>query len=93
MLDGSVQTTSTRIAAIVDELIGAGQPGAARDTDLRDRGLTSLGMVNVMLAIESEFGLTIPKRDLHPDNFRTIAAIEALVTKLTAGDVPRPADR
>ena len=84
MLDRSLQTTSTRIAAIVGELIGPEFVSLACDADLREHGLTSLGMVNLMLAVEAEFDLTIPKRDLHPDNFRTIAAVEALIGKLTA---------
>jgi len=39
-------------------------------------------MVNLMLAVESEFDLTIPERDMRPANFHTIARIEALVASL-----------
>jgi acyl carrier protein len=35
-----------------------------------------------MLAVEVEFDVSIPDEDLHPDNFRSIAAIEALVGRL-----------
>jgi acyl carrier protein len=34
-----------------------------------------------MLAVEVEFDISIPDADLLPDNFRSIAAIEALVAR------------
>ena len=55
-------------------------PGS--DDNLRDAGLTSLDMVNLMLAIEAEFDIEIPQADMTPDNFRSIEAIEALVAVL-----------
>jgi acyl carrier protein len=36
----------------------------------------------LMLAVEVAFDISIPDEDLHPDNFRTIAAVEALVGRL-----------
>jgi acyl carrier protein len=52
------------------------------DDDLREVGLTSLDMVNLVLAVESELGVTIPERDITPANFRSVSSIEALVTAL-----------
>src|SRR5215510_8260872 len=49
------------------------------DDDLREAGLNSLDMVNLMLAVEAELDLKIPDSDMTLRNFRTIAAIEALV--------------
>jgi acyl carrier protein len=48
--------------------------------NLRDAGLTSLDMVNLMLAIEAEFDIEIPQSAMTPDNFDTVSAIEALVS-------------
>ena len=53
-------------------------PGS--DENLRDAGLTSLDMVNLMLAIEAEFDIEIPQSAMTPDNFDTIAAMDALVS-------------
>jgi acyl carrier protein len=47
--------------------------------NLREAGLTSLDMVNLMLAIEAEFDIEIPQSAMTPDNFDTVVAIEALV--------------
>jgi acyl carrier protein len=48
--------------------------------NLRDAGLTSLDMVNIMLAVESEFDIEIPQSAMTPDNFDTVGAIESLVS-------------
>ena len=50
-----------------------------RDEDLTAAGLSSLDMVNLMLAVEGEFDVKIPDRDMTPANFRTVARIDALV--------------
>ena len=53
-------------------------PGS--DENLREAGLTSLDMVNLMLAIEAEFDIEIPQSAMTPDNFDTVAAMDALVS-------------
>jgi acyl carrier protein len=72
----------TQIAAIVATLVAkrAGPTHIAADQNLTDAGLTSLDMVGLMLAIEDAFDIEIPQRRMTPANFRTIAAIEALVS-------------
>ncbi len=52
------------------------------DGDLVDVGMTSVDMVSLMLAVEAEFDLMIPAADITPQNFRSIAAIDALVSRL-----------
>ena len=60
---------------------GIALPGET-SADLRRSGLTSLDMVNVMLAIEEAFDLEIPASEMTPGNFTSIAAIQSLVEKL-----------
>jgi acyl carrier protein len=57
------------------------RPFTAQD-DLREVGLTSLDMVNLVLAVESELSVSIPESEITPANFRSVAAIEALVARL-----------
>ena len=59
----------------------------AVDDDLREVGLTSLDLVNLMLAVEAEFDLKIADVDMTLRNFRSVAAIEALLASL------RPVER
>jgi acyl carrier protein len=84
MADGSVSPRGMRISAVVQSVLARRHVKAlvGRSDDLRDAGLTSLDMVNLMLAIEAEFDIEIPQADMTPDNFRTIEAIEALVAVL-----------
>jgi len=73
-----------RVTALVRQLLAkrsAGRP-VGRDDDLTESGLSSLDMVNLMLAVEAEFGVKIPDRDMTPANFRTVARIEALLGAL-----------
>jgi acyl carrier protein len=52
------------------------------EADLREIGLTSLDMVDLVLSVECEFDLQIPEAQITPTNFRSISAIDALVTAL-----------
>jgi acyl carrier protein len=71
-----------RITAIASRmLLKRGVTTIPGSTDnLRDAGLTSLDMVNLMLAVEAEFDIEIPQSAMTPDNFDTIAAMDALVS-------------
>ena len=75
-----------RIVALVERILER-KPGAAPlDTRARlnELGMSSMKMINLMLAIEVEFDLTIPQADITPDNFDSIASVEALVVRLLA---------
>ena len=52
------------------------------DARLSELGMSSIKMVNLMLAVEGEFDLTIPQQDITPDNFRSVTSIEALLERL-----------
>jgi acyl carrier protein len=71
-----------RITAIASRMLVkrgiATIPGCS--DNLREAGLTSLDLVNLMLAIEAEFDIEIPQSAMTPDNFDTVVAIEALVS-------------
>jgi acyl carrier protein len=54
------------------------------DGDLHDEGLSSLGLVNLMLSVEEEFDIRVPEREMTPANFRTIARIVQLVRELSS---------
>jgi acyl carrier protein len=54
----------------------------AVNEDLRDAGLTSLDMVELVLAVESAFDLQIPESLITPANFQSIAAIGTVVEGL-----------
>jgi acyl carrier protein len=53
-------------------------------TLLVDVGLTSMDMVNLMLAIESEFDFTIPQSEITPENFQSVETLNRLVASQLA---------
>jgi acyl carrier protein len=73
-----------RLIVLVKQVIG---PSAAFpnpfpvDTQLSDLGISSLKMVNLMLAVELEFDIAIPQSDITPENFQSLSSIRALVEK------------
>jgi acyl carrier protein len=77
-------TMRERLIALVRQVLGA--PAASRpiqiDARLADLGLSSIKMVNLMLAIEVEFDIVIPQADITPDNLESIASVERLLEKL-----------
>jgi acyl carrier protein len=76
--------TGNRILNLVSPLLEKrGRPGAVGGAqNLREAGLTSLDMVNLMLAVEAEFDVFIPEAQMTPDNFRSVDAIRAVVSGL-----------
>jgi acyl carrier protein len=86
VLDRTNDATADRVAALVRKALdkeSIDKP-VVTDDDLRASGLSSLGLVNLMLSVETEFDLTFTERDMTPANFRSIARIVELVRALSA---------
>jgi acyl carrier protein len=84
MLDHRSNSTGDRVVGVVERLLkerSISRPVDLED-DLREAGLTSLDMVNLMLSIEAEFDLEIPEIEIKPANFRSISTVMTLVTML-----------
>jgi acyl carrier protein len=84
MLDNSLQSPADRVADLIKQIFTKRSLSSptSRDENLRDLGLSSLDMVNLVLSVESEFNVTIPDADITPRSFRSIATISALVASL-----------
>jgi acyl carrier protein len=85
MLDSSPGPATDRVRALVEQILALGPAhrSVSVDEPLSAVGLSSVDMVNLMLAVEAEFDVMIPVADSIPQNFRSIAAIEALIAKIT----------
>lgn len=53
------------------------------DADLFGAGLTSHATVNLMVALEDQFGIEFPERMLRRRSFESVAAIAAAISELT----------
>jgi len=80
----SERTTRERVISLVRQVLGP--PAATRplpiDARLSELGVSSIKMVNLMLALELEFDLTIAQGEISPENFASIESVEALMTRL-----------
>jgi acyl carrier protein len=78
-------TVRERLLALIGQILD--KPDAATtlsvDGRLSEMGMSSIKMVNLMLAVEVEFDLSIPQQDITPANFRSVASIEVLLDRLT----------
>lgn len=84
MLGHQPEALTDRVSALVNRVLTERSLRfpASPDDDLRSLGLGSLDMVNLVLAVESEFDVTIPDADITPARFRSIATVADLVTAL-----------
>jgi acyl carrier protein len=85
MMDITNRTAQQRIEAIVRTFIKISPTDRviAPDENLVELGLTSMDMVNLMLAVEAEFDVTVPGTNLNPAHFRSIMNIDRLVSELS----------
>jgi acyl carrier protein len=80
----TIEGVGMQLVALVKQTLG---PNAAvpepfpADQQLSDLGISSLKMVNLMLAVELEFDIAIPQSDITPENFHSVAAMQALVVR------------
>lgn len=76
--------TTERVQRLFVEALNKESP--AVQTDLIEGGLLdSLALVELIFAIEREFGVTIPLEELEIDSFRSVASISDFV----AGTIAR----
>jgi acyl carrier protein len=59
-------------------------PAPDDGADLRDAGLTSLQIVDLILLIEMQLDVEIPQSEVTPANFHSIATIKATLQRISA---------
>ena len=77
-------TPRERLLLLVRRILGAaaGNRPLPIDARLSELGISSIKMVGLMLAIEAEFKLTIPQDQITPENFHSIASMEAMLERI-----------
>ena len=84
MSQAMISPPRDRLVHLVDRLLASNaiERPFSVDDKLVDIGLTSIDMVNLLLAVEAEFDVEVPQGEITPDNFGTIAQLEKLVARL-----------
>lgn len=77
----TVSDVQSRLLALVKSILEENAIAADLKpaTLLVDVGLTSMDMVNLMLAVEAEFDFTIPQSEITPENFQSVETLTRLV--------------
>ena len=80
----TLEGVGDQLIALVKQVLGSDavvpQPFPV-EQQLSDLGVSSLKMVNLMLAVELEFDIAIPQSDITPENFHSVDAITNLVVR------------
>ena len=86
MLDRTKFSSKDRVVDLVSQILSRRSinRSVSENDDLRECGLSSLDLVNLMLAVETEFDVKIPDKEMTPSNFRSVSKIDALVNTLRA---------
>jgi acyl carrier protein len=73
-----------RVVAVVQQVFEERsiERSVCLEDSLMEVGLTSLDTVKLVLMVENEFDLMLPIEEITPANFRSIAAISRLVSRL-----------
>jgi acyl carrier protein len=81
---GGAGAPHERIVGLVERILErtAGAAPVEPSARLAELGMSSMKMINLMIAIEVEFDLSIPQAEITPDNFESIASVETLVLRL-----------
>ena len=81
-------TARERLLGLVRTILGTGATNRPLPVDARlsELGISSIKMVSLMLAIEAEFDLSIPQNEITPENFASLASVEALIVKVGSVD-------
>jgi acyl carrier protein len=72
------------LTLVQEKLIEAGEP-LAPDTDLFSIGLDSMGIMQLMIAIEEIFRVRIPESQVTRENFTSASSLAALVRQCAKG--------
>ncbi len=67
---------------IFQELIFVADPGQFSDDDnLVSAGLDSMGIMRLIMFIETQFGVTLPDEEIDPDNLQTLNTLERWILR------------
>lgn len=61
------------------------RPGVDAEVPLRELGLASLRMIQLIGDLESSFGIRVEDEDVEPENFDTLAALARFVDRKRGG--------
>lgn len=77
-----IKTIETDIIQFLEKNILSEDVKIFADSNLREVGIDSFSIVEIILFIERKYGFVIPDDQLIPDNFKTIQTIAKVVFEI-----------
>jgi acyl carrier protein len=68
-----------QLVQLVSERLLETQPGFDAGSNLYDSGLDSMAIMQLLILIEEEFGVSLPESELTRQNFSTVRSVAGLI--------------
>ncbi|HEX8296850.1 MAG TPA: acyl carrier protein [Chthoniobacteraceae bacterium] len=73
-----------QLVSLISERLLETQPGFSADSDLYEAGLDSMALMQLLILVEEEYGVSIPEGDLTKQNFSTTQHLAQLIRERRA---------
>lgn len=73
------ETLEQQLVTLIAERLLETQPGFGADSDLYQNGLDSMAIMQLLVLVEEEYGVSIPEAALTRKNFSTIRQLAGLI--------------
>ena len=73
-----------QLVTLVSERLLETQPGFGADSNLYEAGLDSMALMQLLILVEEEYGVSIPESALTKQNFSTVRHLSQLIRERRA---------
>ena len=80
----ATETLEQQLVALIGERLLEAKPGFGADSNLYSAGLDSMAIMQLLVIVEEEYGVSIPEGDLTRHNFSTIRHLAQLIRERSA---------
>jgi len=77
------ESLEQQLVQLVSERLLETPPGFNADSNLYDSGLDSMAIMQLLILVEEEYGVTLPESDLTRQNFSTVRGVAGLIRART----------
>ena len=80
----ALENLDQQLVTLVSERLLETQPGFDADSDLYEAGLDSMALMQLLILVEEEYGVSIPESALTKQNFSTVRHLSQLIRERRA---------
>ncbi len=80
----ALENLDQQLVTLVSERLLETQPGFGAESDLYEAGLDSMALMQLLILVEEEYGVSIPESALTKQNFSTVRHLSQLIRERRA---------